>query len=154
MRIGQAAKRAGLSTSRIRFYEARGLLPKAQRDANGYRDYPDEVVDTLRLIHEAQELGFSLGEIKAGLAQYGKSHQPKRDILVALTDKLTSLDQHIREVMARRARLVEMIDHIAAECARMESACSSGPARPKALGPRRRPAAAFPPPTPRSPPGA
>jgi MerR family transcriptional regulator, copper efflux regulator len=71
MRIGELARRSELSTSRIRFYEAHGLLPKAERSDNGYRDYPDSVLETLRLIQGAQDLGFSLGEIRAGLAQAG-----------------------------------------------------------------------------------
>ena len=40
MRIGEVAKAAGVSTSRIRFYEEEGILPPAPREANGYRSYP------------------------------------------------------------------------------------------------------------------
>ena len=53
---------------RIRLYGAHGLLPKADRSDNGYRDYPDHVLEALHLIQDAQDLGFSLGEIRAGLA--------------------------------------------------------------------------------------
>ena len=45
MRIGEVARRSGLSTSQIRFYEARGLLNLVSRKANGYREYrPDTLI--------------------------------------------------------------------------------------------------------------
>jgi DNA-binding transcriptional MerR regulator len=54
----------GLAASRIRFYEDAGLLV-AQRQANGYRDYPEQAVLLLELITGAQRAGFSLEEIRA-----------------------------------------------------------------------------------------
>ena len=112
MRIGELARRSELSTSRLRFYEAHGLLPKAERSGNGYRDYPDHVLETLRLIQGAQDLGFSLGEIRAGLAQAGASPPSKGAMLEALRYKLASLDQHIEEVTLRRRRIVHLIEKL------------------------------------------
>ncbi len=112
MRIGELAKRSLLTTSRIRYYESHGLLPKAGRGENGYRDYPDSMVSTLRLIDDAQGLGFSLTEIRDGLAQAGDAPPSKRDMLEALQGKLISLDQHIEDVMLRRARIVELIEEL------------------------------------------
>ena len=116
MRIGTLARRSEVSASRIRFYEAHGLLPKADRSDNGYRDYADSIVDTLRLIDGAQSLGFSLGEIRAGLAQAGANLPSKHDMLGALRNKLTSLDQHIEEVTLRRQRIVDLIEKLEDEC--------------------------------------
>lgn len=110
MRIGEVARRSELSTSRIRFYEAKGLLPKAERRNNGYRDYPDSVVETLRLIHDAQTLGFSLSEIRASLARAGTNPPSKHAKLEALRSKLASLDRHIDEVTLRRRRIVDLIE--------------------------------------------
>ena len=53
MRTGELAKRAGVGTSAVRFYEARGLLPKATRLANGYRDYGEQDLHLLRFIGRA-----------------------------------------------------------------------------------------------------
>ena len=50
MRIGEAAAAVGMTTKALRFYENQGLLPPAERAANGYRDYTDETLD-LSLIH-------------------------------------------------------------------------------------------------------
>lgn len=114
MRIGELARRSGPSTSRIRFYEAHGLLGKAERRGNGYRDYPESAVKTLRLIDDAQNLGFSLNEIKRGLAEAGANPPSKPNMLKALRGKLTSLDQHIEEATLRRRRIVDLIEEI--EC--------------------------------------
>ncbi len=63
MKIGELASRTGLAASRIRFYEASGLI-SAQRQANGYRRYPEQAVQTLGIISCAQQAGFSLDEIR------------------------------------------------------------------------------------------
>ena len=64
MRIGELARRSGLSASRIRFYEAKGLLNVASRKANGYREYPADALMILGIIIGAQRTGFSLDEIR------------------------------------------------------------------------------------------
>ena len=64
MRIGVLARRSGLSTSRIRFYEAKGLLTAVSRKSNGYREYPADALLVLGVIVGAQRTGFSLDEIR------------------------------------------------------------------------------------------
>ncbi len=54
MRIGELARLSGLTASRIRFYEAAGLILAVERQANGYRDYPPEAVWILEIIASAQ----------------------------------------------------------------------------------------------------
>ena len=43
MKIGELSQRTGMATSAIRFYESSGLLPAAERGANGYRQYGEEI---------------------------------------------------------------------------------------------------------------
>ena len=112
MRIGELARRVDLSASRIRFYEAQRLLPKAGRSDNGYRDYPDSVVETLRFIQAAQSLGFAVSEIRNGLELAAPDLPSKHDVLPALQFKLTSLDEHIAEASRRRQRIIDLIDEI------------------------------------------
>jgi DNA-binding transcriptional MerR regulator len=64
LRIGELAARSGLAPSKIRFYEAQGLLPKVERRVNGYREYPPHVIQVLEIISTAQRGGFSLNEIR------------------------------------------------------------------------------------------
>jgi MerR family copper efflux transcriptional regulator len=67
MRIGELAKRAGISTSKLRFYEARGILPPVARSENGYRDYNDHALEVVRFTTRAQSLGFTLRDVAAHL---------------------------------------------------------------------------------------
>jgi MerR family transcriptional regulator, copper efflux regulator len=109
MRIGELSRRTGISTSRIRFYEKHDVLPKPIRDGNGYRAYPDTAVKILSLIDDAQRLGFSLSEIRAGLSE-AAPHFPSRAAMVkALRSKLAHIDQHIKEVQARRRQIVKLL---------------------------------------------
>jgi MerR family redox-sensitive transcriptional activator SoxR len=62
MTIGEAARRAGVEPSTLRYYERLGLLP-APRRVSGWRRYSPEVVRALRLIRVAKEAGFTLAEI-------------------------------------------------------------------------------------------
>jgi DNA-binding transcriptional MerR regulator len=64
MKIGELAKRSGLTASQIRFYEAQGLLNAVSRQANGYREYPAEALVVLGIITGAKQAGFSLKEIQ------------------------------------------------------------------------------------------
>jgi DNA-binding transcriptional MerR regulator len=109
MRIGELAKKSNVSTSRIRFYEANKLLPKARRDGNGYREYPDVAVETLRIIVDAQRLGFSLNEIRYGLAEASPHRPSRKAIHEALQCKLVDIDQHIRDAKTRRREIVRLL---------------------------------------------
>lgn len=67
--IGEVARRAGLRTSAIRYYESIGVLPEPNR-VNGRRRYTGEVVDTLAVVRAAQGVGFSVAEIKVLLSGF------------------------------------------------------------------------------------
>jgi MerR family mercuric resistance operon transcriptional regulator len=64
LQIGQVAQKTGLSVDAIRFYEKVGLLPRPARTQGGYRLYEDREVADLEFIQRAQQLGFSLNEIR------------------------------------------------------------------------------------------
>jgi MerR family transcriptional regulator, copper efflux regulator len=113
MRIGELSKRTGLSTSRIRFYEKHEVVPKAIRGENGYREYPDTAVKMLSLIDDAQRLGFSLSEIRDGLSEAAPNFPPRAAMTKALRGKLESIDQHIKEVQARRRQIVKLLEEMA-----------------------------------------
>jgi MerR family copper efflux transcriptional regulator len=109
MRIGELSKRTGISTSRIRFYENHEVLPKAIRGANGYREYPDTSAKMLSLIDDAQRLGFSLSEIRAGLSEAAPNFPSRAAMVKAWRRKLENVDQHIKEVRARRRQIVKLL---------------------------------------------
>jgi MerR family transcriptional regulator, redox-sensitive transcriptional activator SoxR len=64
MTIGEVAKRAGLRASAVRYYEDVGILPPAAR-ISGQRRYDETVLARLAVIRLAQEVGFSVAEIRA-----------------------------------------------------------------------------------------
>jgi len=109
MRIGEVAKRARVSTSRIRFYETRGLLPAAPRDANGYRNYPETAIRTLSFIERAQGLGFSLAEIETALPGAVDQGLTQDAVLAALERKLAEVESHLDASRALRRRLLALI---------------------------------------------
>ena len=64
MTIGEMARRAGVTTHTVRYYERIGVLDDKQRAANGYRIYSEWDIYALRLVRRAKMLGLSLAEIK------------------------------------------------------------------------------------------
>jgi MerR family transcriptional regulator, mercuric resistance operon regulatory protein len=64
LQIGQVAQKTGLSIDAIRFYEKAGLLVCPARTPGGYRLYQEKEVADLEFIQRAQQLGFSLNEIR------------------------------------------------------------------------------------------
>jgi DNA-binding transcriptional MerR regulator len=102
--IGEVAERARMSTSRIRYYEARGLLPEPERTA-GKRRYTDEVFRRLAIIDAAQRVGFTLEEIRDLL---GSRDQPAHERLRQLAMlKMPELDDLIARATSVR-RLLKM----------------------------------------------
>lgn len=109
MRIGELSRMTGVSTSRIRFYEKHKVLPRPVRDGNGYRTYPESAAKLLHLIDNAQRLGFSLSEIRSGLSEAAPHFPSCAAMVKALRHKLKSIDQHIKEVRARRREIVRLL---------------------------------------------
>ncbi len=102
--IGEVAERAGMSASRIRYYEARGLLPEPERAA-GKRRYAEDVFRRLAIIDAAQRVGFTLEEIRDLL---GSRDQPAHERLRQLALlKLPELDDLIARATSVR-RVLKM----------------------------------------------
>jgi arsenate reductase len=64
MKIAELARRAGIATSAVRFYEEMSVLPAAARLANGYREYDEADLARLRLVVALRRLG--LAPVDAG----------------------------------------------------------------------------------------
>src|ERR1700752_1423015 len=108
MAIGEVAQRAGMSTSRIRYYETRGLLPEPERAA-GKRRYGEEGLRRLAIIDPAHRWGFTLEEIRALLGSRDEpAHERLRQLAVL---KLPELDDLIA-----RATSVRRVLKICSKC--------------------------------------
>jgi MerR family copper efflux transcriptional regulator len=109
MKIGELASAAGISTSRIRFYEEKGMIAPAARGGNGYRDYPSTTLEQLRAIMLGQSLGMSLATIKASAAPGGGMPNCD-DARLILERRLTEIDSHIAQLTTMRVRITTMLD--------------------------------------------
>lgn len=109
MKIGELARATGMSTSGIRFYETKGLIPQGGRQPNGYRDYPEATLHALLRIQRARAFGFSLDEILAAAPAEGISALGCDDILDKLNQKLVEADKHLAMVAEAKQRLVDAI---------------------------------------------
>ena len=108
MPIGEVAERARMSTSRIRFYESRGLLPEPER-TGGKRRYDEQVLRRLEIIDAAQRVGFTLEEIRDLLGSRDElAHERLRQLALL---KLPELDDLIA-----RATSVRRVLKICSRC--------------------------------------
>jgi MerR family copper efflux transcriptional regulator len=109
MRIGEAAAQAGVSIQTLRYYERRGIITKPARRPSGYREYSPDVVRLIRLIKWAQNLGFTLDEIKemTGLIQNQVRGGAVRARAAA---KIRDVDEKIHRLQTMRAALEALAD--------------------------------------------
>ena len=112
MKIGELARASGLAASRIRFYEASGLLEPARRQANGYREYGSDALTRLAIIDRAQRAGFALDEIRA-LLPPDLGAWPHDELLHALRHKVDEIALLEQRLALNRRNLQALIDEIA-----------------------------------------
>ncbi|MGY4637351.1 MerR family transcriptional regulator [Pseudomonas sp. TE24901] len=108
MRIGELAQASQVSRDTLRFYEQRGLIA-AQRSANGYRDYPADMVQLVLYIKTARRLGFSLGEIGSSVAALWQAPDPDSAVTQLLQDKLNLIENRITELGQLRNELQQRL---------------------------------------------
>jgi len=102
--IGKAAKLAGASVDTIRFYQKIGLIKSAGRSAGGYRLFDGEDIHDLTFVRHAQELGFSLTEVKELLALRQKHHVCS-EVQCMLKRKLVDVREKINSLSRLEAEL-------------------------------------------------
>ena len=115
MDIGEFARSAGVSPSKVRFYEARGLLLSAPRRDNGYRSYGQEDMERLLRVKRAQALGFSLDQIARFLALSETDRKAKLGVVEAAEAKLAEIERHLSDVKARRRQIIAFLAEVRAD---------------------------------------
>ena len=111
MKIGELAKRSRLTASRIRFYESNGLLRTVERQANGYRDYPQEALTALEIITSAQAAGFALDEVRS-LMPSGAAPWEHDKLIPALEQKVADISALEKRLAQSKADLISLIEGI------------------------------------------
>lgn len=114
MKIGELAKRSGLTPSRIRFYESIGLLKMVDRRPNGYRIYPPDALVVLELIDTAQKAGFSLDEIRT-LVPGDLDQWDHGSLVPALRRKVGEIEELEARLANSKLQLIALIDDIEAK---------------------------------------
>jgi MerR family redox-sensitive transcriptional activator SoxR len=107
--ISEIARRSGVASSALRFYEERGLIASERADS-GHRRYPRSVLRRIAFIVFAQKIGLSLEEIGAELARLPAGRVPKRADWARLSGTWTKrIDERIAELRRLREGLTACI---------------------------------------------
>ena len=103
--IGELAKRTGVATSALRYYEELGLLPAPGR-VSGQRRYPESAVGLVGVILLLRDVGFSLRESKALLASRTPAGEGWRGLAQR---KLADLDQQIAKAQTAKEAITHAL---------------------------------------------
>ena len=127
MRIGELAKRGGVSVQAIRFYERRRLMRTPRRTPAGYRIYTEKDLETVTVIKKMQRFGFKLAEIRRVLQlwilpsdtgapspYHEGSQECRREALKLGEKKLQEMNEQIRSSIQLRDELQEALSQIRA----------------------------------------
>lgn len=98
VRIGDAARRSGVSAANIRYYEKEMLLTPCSRSANSYRLYSNEDIHRLRFIRLCRAMDMSLDEVRSLLAL-------GTEVPVDIHTACHTLDEHLEHVHTRLQEL-------------------------------------------------
>lgn len=108
--IGTVAHRSGFSIDTIRYYEKLGLIENPPRSEGGFRKYSPATVDRLQFVKKAQQLGFTLSEIKNVMRSSEEGLKPCCDLVRNLLEKkLSEFETKIRELQKMRKNLKRLL---------------------------------------------
>lgn len=108
MQISEVARRSGLTTKTIRYYEQIGLIEPASRGANGYRQYETQTLGQLRFLARAREVGFNLEESRQLLELLKDSRRQSVHARSLVLEKSTQLQHRIEKLLAMQEVLRDM----------------------------------------------
>lgn len=108
--IGTAARDAGVGVETIRFYERQKLIERPPKPAgSGVRRYPAETISRIRFVREAQQLGFSLREIRELLALRADPAADCSKVREQAMEKLNEVQQKIERLQQIGSALQTLI---------------------------------------------
>ncbi|MGW0464673.1 MerR family transcriptional regulator [Streptomyces sp. NPDC003027] len=115
MLIGELSRRTGVKARLLRYYEAQGLL-EAGRESNGYRDYDEDAVVTVRHVRALLDAGLSTEVIRSvlpcvrGEAQDAPEFDWCADLRAILQRQMTAMDEHIDDLRRTRDTLARYVE--------------------------------------------
>lgn len=108
MKIGEVARRTGLTVEAIRFYEKQALIEEPPRSPSGYRDYSEGVVNRLDFIQRSKGLGFSLREVEELLALRDSPDARSSEVKERAEAKMRDIERKIRDLREMKAVLSKL----------------------------------------------
>jgi MerR family mercuric resistance operon transcriptional regulator len=109
MTIGRLAKAAGVHVETIRYYQRIGLIPEPHKPQGGQRRYPASATQRISFIRRAQQLGFSLEEVKKLLAfADGRNRREVREIAEQKYELLGARVDQLNEMRRKLKRLIDL----------------------------------------------
>jgi MerR family transcriptional regulator, copper efflux regulator len=118
--IGKLSKIVDLPTKTIRYYEDAGLISKAHRSENGYRQYAKSTIEELKVIKYARKLGLHIEEIKKLLHQTPYLDKYIDNHLHEISQKITDL----KKVKANLQSLKKDLQNPQIDCTGDEWCCN------------------------------
>ena len=110
MRIGELARSLGVNVETVRYYQRIGLMDLPKKPYSGTRSYNDQDLCRLRFIRRAQQLGFSLEDIRE-LLQLSTSDCQRVEALAA--EKLSQVKEKVRQLRRIESILIQTIERCA-----------------------------------------
>ncbi|MPN05537.1 hypothetical protein SDC9_152788 [bioreactor metagenome] len=107
-RIGEAARRSGVSAANIRYYEKEGLLPAQSRADNQYRLYNDDEVHRLRFVRLCRAMDMSLDEVRTLLALDQSSGSDAHAACATLDEHLSHVRTRLDELRTLESELLSL----------------------------------------------
>jgi Hg(II)-responsive transcriptional regulator len=98
---GTLAKRSGVNSETVRYYEKISLLPEPDRSAGGHRVYQEDDLQRLCFIRRCREMGFSLEEIRGLLSLVDRQQ-------VSCERVKSIADEHLRDIQTKISDLKKM----------------------------------------------
>ena len=114
MTIGELARRVGVSTDTVRFYERSGWLPASRRHENRYRVYDEADAEHLRLLVDLRRLDFSLQDAArvASWCHSGHCADTTDTLPVLIAERRTAVHDRIARLQQLDARLAQLERHL------------------------------------------
>ena len=115
MTIGTLAKKSEVTVEAIKFYEKQGLLPRPTKPSSGYRSYPEDYISRISFIKRAQELGFTLREVKELLKLKVDKKTTCGQVMNKTNEKLLEVEKKILALQQMKKSLKQIRDCCADE---------------------------------------
>jgi DNA-binding transcriptional MerR regulator len=109
MRIGELARRCDVSPRSLRYYEEQQLL-QSDRHSNGYRDYPESAVESVKQIRALIDAGFSADTIRKVLpCMNGDDLDMCPQVAAVIRETLRDIDGQLRDLDAKRSKVTALL---------------------------------------------